>query len=596
LTRKKEKTDEKKDLKEKEEKKEKPKEKEHVEKKTKENKSKEHKENKGKHRHTKAKGGTKSENKKREKSQKESEGHGEKGGKHIEEIHKEVNEELRKERKFIVVASLVLVLLLAGLVVFFATQKPNTIKNGSVLNPKSQNKSATLQGGKQTEQPAQTLEQNNGKMKIELFCDFQCPFCAMEFPQLKAVVENNKDKVELVFRNMPLSNIHPYAEEVAKYAECVKEEGKEKYWDFVSLVYENSYQGDSWARKKDYLQYIENYVQRVGANLDAVKKCKNDIRIAQRISNDYKEGINRNVEGTPTIFMKGHKYSGVISKEELDYIIRRRLEGKEDPKFKLTLYVTKKCPKCKFDEMALLLKQQLFPTMEIEKKYVEDNPKILQDANANFLPIYVVDRAIEETDRYKVISSLLVPYEGRYLISPQVVQPVYFLESPSVEDAAHDGNGELVIIEYSDYDCPFCIKAEPVIEKIRQEFAGKITFAYKHLPLPQLHPFALNLAVAAECVRKQSEEEFWKLHPKLFGIRDENSMKPLIEGLNIDHNAFWKCYQNRDVLPIIEKHSREAMSLGIRGTPGFFVGHTVIPGYLPYEQFKRMVEEQLNVS
>ncbi len=81
------------------------------------------------------------------------------------------------------------------------------------------------------------------------------------------------------------------------------------------------------------------------------------------------------------------------------------------------------------------------------------------------------------------------------------------------------GSGKVTLIEYSDFQCPFCSRAFPTVQKILSEYDGKVLFAYKHFPLTSIHPHAQKAAEASECARDQ--DKFWEFHDKLFATQSD---------------------------------------------------------------------------
>ena len=90
-----------------------------------------------------------------------------------------------------------------------------------------------------------------------------------------------------------------------------------------------------------------------------------------------------------------------------------------------------------------------------------------------------------------------------------------------ITDAATkgEGSGTVTLLEYSDFQCPFCARAKPTVDQIMQEYQGKVLLVYKHFPLKQIHPLAQKAAEAAECARDQGK--FWEMHDKLFDKQAE---------------------------------------------------------------------------
>ena len=81
------------------------------------------------------------------------------------------------------------------------------------------------------------------------------------------------------------------------------------------------------------------------------------------------------------------------------------------------------------------------------------------------------------------------------------------------------GKGQITLIEFSDFQCPFCVRVKPTVDKILSDYEGKVVLAYKHFPLTQIHANAQKAAEAAECARDQNK--FWEMHDKLFETQGE---------------------------------------------------------------------------
>jgi len=159
----------------------------------------------------------------------------------------------------------------------------------------------------------------------------------------------------------------------------------------------------------------------------------------------------------------------------------------------------------------------------------------------------------------------------------------------------------VTIVEYADFQCPFCARAYRMLEEqLLREYEGKVRLVFKHLPLSDIHPWARRAAVAAECARSQGEAAFWQMHDALFReqakLTAENLRSRVLEvakqaGLDVDAAA--RCFDGEATLPSIEADVREATSLGVRSTPTFFVDGRRLEGALPYEDFKTVVEQAL---
>ena len=162
--------------------------------------------------------------------------------------------------------------------------------------------------------------------------------------------------------------------------------------------------------------------------------------------------------------------------------------------------------------------------------------------------------------------------EPKTVDSPQIVR----------EENYRSGTGPVTITEFGDFQCPACGAAHPILEEIKREYEGKITFAFRHLPLMSIHPNALLAAQAAEAAGKQGK--FWEMHDKLFVTQNEwsTSLNPettftsYATELKLDVEQFKKDLESESVNDRIATDLGDAEALGLGSTPSIFVGDTQI--------------------
>lgn len=172
--------------------------------------------------------------------------------------------------------------------------------------------------------------------------------------------------------------------------------------------------------------------------------------------------------------------------------------------------------------------------------------------------------------------------------------------------ALGDKNAPLTLVEFSDYQCPFCKRFyNQTLSKIKTEYIdqGKLRLVYKDLPLP-FHKQAYGAAVAAHCAGAQGK--YWEMHDMLF----ENNPKlqePDIQGyadeLALDATGFSDCIKTDRFATQIDSDIAQARAVGISGTPSFVLGKTsddmvdgvMIRGALPFEKFKAEIDTQLGM-
>jgi protein-disulfide isomerase len=156
-------------------------------------------------------------------------------------------------------------------------------------------------------------------------------------------------------------------------------------------------------------------------------------------------------------------------------------------------------------------------------------------------------------------------------------------------------NAQVVLVEFADYQCPYCQKVHPDIDKLKAEFGDKLSIAFKDFPLP-MHPFAQKAAEAARCAGVQGK--FWEYHDALFTEKklEVPQLKEQARTLKLDGAAFDKCLDSGEQAAVVAKDYAEGKKLGITGTPSFFVNGHYFSGAVNYTMLRDMVHQQLNTS
>jgi len=161
-------------------------------------------------------------------------------------------------------------------------------------------------------------------------------------------------------------------------------------------------------------------------------------------------------------------------------------------------------------------------------------------------------------------------------------------------------NAKVTIVEYSDFQCPFCSRAYTTMDtQVLKEYGDKVRFYHKQFPL-SFHPWAEPAAVAAECAAQQSPDAYWKLYGFFFSnqkdITPQNVKDKAHEGLQgtkIDMAKFDDCFDNKKSLDKVKADMAEAQTVGVNGTPAFFINGRMISGAQPYENFKSIIDDEL---
>ena len=181
--------------------------------------------------------------------------------------------------------------------------------------------------------------------------------------------------------------------------------------------------------------------------------------------------------------------------------------------------------------------------------------------------------------------------------------------SPDDDPVLGDPNAPITIIEFSDYQCPFCGRffeaTLPLIEKNYIE-TGKVKFVYRDYPIQEIHPNAVLAALGANCANEQGK--FWEYHDKLFenqrqwGSLDfENAVstfEKFAEELDLDTDTFNPCLESEKYMGELQKDLYDGVAYGVTGTPGFFIGNEkigygLVSGAQPYAAFEQVLDQLL---
>lgn len=178
---------------------------------------------------------------------------------------------------------------------------------------------------------------------------------------------------------------------------------------------------------------------------------------------------------------------------------------------------------------------------------------------------------------------------------------------PELGDNDHlrgNANAKIVLVEYSDYECPFCARFHPTMQQVMQEFGNDVAWVYRHYPLP-FHPNAQKSAEAGECVAKLAgEDAFWTYSDAVVkttetaGALTPEAIKNAALSAGVNEAAFTACLDSGEMAAVVKDFQDKGAAAGISGTPGTFIvvegeAKELIPGALPFAQVKTMIEQYL---
>lgn len=155
----------------------------------------------------------------------------------------------------------------------------------------------------------------------------------------------------------------------------------------------------------------------------------------------------------------------------------------------------------------------------------------------------------------------------------------------------------VLLVEYSDFECPFCQRHHPTMKNILQKYGDKVAWVYKHFPL-SFHPQAMPAALASECASDQGK--FWEYADAIFEGQEDMKARggaffeDLASRLGLNAGQFKDCFDSQKHLAKVNADYAEGQANGVTGTPGTFVNGVLVSGAVPEAQLASVIEQQLN--
>lgn len=210
------------------------------------------------------------------------------------------------------------------------------------------------------------------------------------------------------------------------------------------------------------------------------------------------------------------------------------------------------------------------------------------------------------------LNEAIAKLESKIVKTQQVEQPKVQPMEISTDDDPVRGNQDapLTIVEFSDFQCPFCARFQiQTLPLILEQYVetGKVKFVYRDFPIQNSHPNAMPAAAASECAHEQ--DKYWEYHDMLFENQSVWNkveitsaiviFKEFATELNLNQEQFDSCLDSGKYIDEINNDLTDGRNYGVTGTPGFFIGNDEVGfvklnGAQPFEAFKSLIDSQLN--
>lgn len=209
--------------------------------------------------------------------------------------------------------------------------------------------------------------------------------------------------------------------------------------------------------------------------------------------------------------------------------------------------------------------------------------------------IVMVLLAFKNIREGKIPEDILAQYRGAQTSLPgaQRQEPTARTFAVATDDDPQTGpkDAPLVIVEFSDFQCPFCRQAFPILRELVTRYPNEIRFIYRDFPISSIHPLAQAAAEAGECAHQQGK--FFEFHDKVFLNQDsltEESFERFAQELNLDETQFSQCLSSHKYKTEVEKDYQDGLAAGVSGTPTFFVNGRRVPGVISLEIWEQIVQ------
>jgi len=204
-----------------------------------------------------------------------------------------------------------------------------------------------------------------------------------------------------------------------------------------------------------------------------------------------------------------------------------------------------------------------------------------------------------------------VSNDGRYLFRSDVVDLTIdpfqaVMQKIKLDGAPSRGpaDAKVTVVEFSDFECPFCARAWEIFEKeVYPQYGDKVRFVFKQMPLTQIHPFSEDAAVASMCALQQGNDQFWKLYNGLFAAQNEITkenlpakVEEIATAAGLDVPKLKDCLASRKSIDAVRADQQEAAAVGVNSTPTFFVNGRRVQGAQDANAFKQALDQALGAK
>ena len=172
--------------------------------------------------------------------------------------------------------------------------------------------------------------------------------------------------------------------------------------------------------------------------------------------------------------------------------------------------------------------------------------------------------------------------------------PRYTVETTATDPVRGNPAAPVTIVEFSDYQCPFCARVNPTLDRIRQTYGDRVKIVFKDFPLPN-HAQAPKASEAARCAGDQNK--YWEMHDAMFANQralDIPQLKQTARAIGLNGTAFDQCLDSGKWSAAVQAGLAQGEKMGVNSTPTLYVNGRAVIGAMPFENFKTIIDEELS--
>ncbi len=193
----------------------------------------------------------------------------------------------------------------------------------------------------------------------------------------------------------------------------------------------------------------------------------------------------------------------------------------------------------------------------------------------------------------QAFDALLTRLKADHSVRIALEPPRIEIDVSADEPAVGSRSARVEIVEYSDFECPFCARANSTVQRIRETYGDRVRLIYRDFPLPN-HSQAFKAAEAAQCAHAQGR--FWEYHDRLFanfGQLAPTALKQHAAAVGLDPEQFATCLDSGQMRVAVQQDLDDGEQHGVSATPTFFINGRPVAGAQPFERFKQLIDEEL---